>query len=66
MTYHVHAAIGGGWAVRKTGSPRASLLEPTKAAAVRAAARLARSRRAMLVVHNRAGLICYRRNYGLV
>ncbi|PWL80600.1 MAG: hypothetical protein DBY18_04565 [Clostridia bacterium] len=53
-----------GWAVKSSGSSRASSLHPTKAQAYEVGRKSAISNKTELFVHNRDGRFGYRNSYG--
>ncbi|MFY9294580.1 MAG: DUF2188 domain-containing protein [Methylorubrum rhodinum] len=57
-------ALGGGWAVRRTGAVRASKTFPTQDAAIAYARDKAQSERADLYIHRADGTIQGRNSYG--
>ncbi len=61
---HVMPALGGGWAVRRTGAVRASKTFPTQDAAIEYARGKARAEQADLYIHRADGTIQGRNNYG--
>lgn len=54
----------GGWAVRASGSQRATSVHRTQKAAIAAARDIARKQGADLFIHDRDGRIRVRRSYG--
>ncbi|GJE69781.1 hypothetical protein CHKEEEPN_1311 [Methylorubrum podarium] len=61
---HVVPAIRGGWAVRRTGSARASKTFPTQDAAIAYARDKARQEHGELYIHRADGTIRDRNSYG--
>ena len=53
-----------GWAVRGTGSQRATSVHPTQRAAAEAAREIARTQRTELFIHGRDGRVRERDSYG--
>ena len=62
--YHVVPNGGGGWAVRRENSERASSLHPTQAAAIEAGRQHAINQAAELVIHRPNGQIRDSDSYG--
>lgn len=61
---HVVPSISGGWAVRRTGSERASKVFTTQEAAVKHARQLAKKDKSELYVHKKDGTIRAKDSYG--
>ena len=61
---HVVPSTGGGWAVRRTGSERASKVFPTQQEAIKHARQRAMKEEAELYIHRKDGTIRNRDSYG--
>ncbi len=61
---HVVPSTSGGWAVRKTGSERASKVFSTQQEAITHARQIAKKEKSELYVHKKDGTIRERNSYG--
>lgn len=63
-TNHVVSSKSGGWAVKKSGSSRASKTFETKKAAKKYAVKISKKEKTELYIHKKDGTIQNRNSYG--